>query len=121
MEARVLVPFPRQVLLGGPTGTGSRSWYSETFDVEGFKTIAWMFEVYVSLPGAVTNPAALYLETSNDVNGPWVDLIPGGEDPNVGTPANGAVSNPGKHLRARVEVTQAESVLLALRCVAREM
>lgn len=119
MEARNFAPFPRQVLMGGPIGTGSRSWYSKTSDVEGFKSIAWMFEVYATLPGAVTNPATLYLETCNDFNGPWVDLIPGGVNPNVATPSSGLVEDPGRYLRARIEIFQNEMTMVAVRCVAR--
>ena len=117
MEGRNIAPFPRQVLLGG--SAGAVSWTSETFDIQEFKSLVWTFEVYASLPGAVSNPATLYLETSNDFNGPWVDLIPGGEDPNVGTVAAGAVEDAGRFLRARVSVFQGEAAMVAVRCVAR--
>jgi len=62
----------------------------------------------------------MYLQTSDDL-GPhnWVELIPGGESPTIGTIAMGVVTSLGQWCRARVVVAQGETAAFAMRGVRR--
>ncbi len=118
MEGRAFEPFPRQVLVGKATGVAT--YYSEVFDVRPWKTLAWWFEVYASLPAVVTGPVRAYLQTTNQLGSHgWRELIPGGEAPTIGTPAEGVVSEIGALLRVQADVAQGETACLAFRVVGR--
>ena len=102
-----LEPFPRQTLVGmAPSGT---AYDAEPYDLKDYKTVHWTIETYASLPGTVSDPARLYLHASNDIQGPWVDLIPGGAAPaNIGDVANGSVTLTGRYLKPRLLVAADE-------------
>ncbi len=118
MEGKAFEPFPRQVLVGKASGTAS--YYSEIFDSRDWATVTWWLEVYASLPATVTNPVTMYLQTSDDL-GPhnWVELIPGGESPTIGTIATGVAAGAGRHLRVRVVVAQGETAAFEVHAVGR--
>jgi len=62
----------------------------------------------------------MYLQTSDDL-GPhnWVELIPGGESPTIGTIATGVVTSLGRWCRARVVVAQGETSALMVQAIVR--
>ena len=119
MEGLNLVPFPRQALVGmAPSGTG---YDAEPYDLRDYKTVHWTMQTYASLPGTVSDPARLYLQVSNDIQGPWLDLIPGGAAPaNIGDVANGSVTLTGRFLKPRIAIAADEVTTFAARLVARE-
>ena len=93
---------------------------SEGLDLKDHRTLHWTLETYASLPGTVSDPARLYLRASNDVLGPWVDLIPGGAAPaNIGEVANGVVTLTGRFLSPRVVIAADEVTAIEIRLVAR--
>jgi len=117
MAGRNLDPFARQTPVGmAPSGT---PYDAETFDLRDYRTLHWTIETHASLPGTVSDPARLYLRASNDVLGPWVDLIPGGVAPDTGEVANGTVTVTGRFVRPRVAIAADEVTTFEIRLVAR--
>jgi len=118
MEGLNLVPFPRQTLVGiAPSGT---AYDSEVLDLRDYRTVHWTLETYASLPGTVSDPARIFLRVSNDVLGPWADLIPGGAAPaDIGEVANGSVTLTGRFLSPRIVVAADEVATMRAGLVAR--
>lgn len=119
MDGLNLVPFPRQTLVGmAPSGT---VYDAEPYDLRDYKSVHWTIKTYASLPGTVSDPARLFLQASNDILGPWVDLIPGGAAPaNIGDAANGDLTLTGRFLMPRIVIAADEVTTLAVRVVVRE-
>lgn len=118
MEGLNLVPFPRQTLVGmAPSGT---QYDAEPYDLRDYKTVHWTIQMYAAVPGTVSDPARLYLQASNDILGPWVDLIPGGAAPaNIGEVANGSVTMTARFLKPRILIAADEVATFEARLVAR--
>lgn len=112
-----LVPFPRQVLLG-LTGAVV-SYYSETYDLRDYRTLVYTMTTYAAMPNSMSPPALLFLDSSNDLQGPWEDLIPSGTGPTVGNTVNGTEALPARYLRVRVDAQAGEAVSVAIVLVAR--
>jgi hypothetical protein len=110
LAGRNFEPFPRQVLIG--SASSSTSYDSSAMDMAEYRSIAWTFQVMVAQLGLYTNPAVLYLQEAEDPQGPWVDLIPGGEAPLTGTTSDGEVIQRARWLRGRVTVLQGEAVVV---------
>ncbi len=117
MAGMNLEPFPRQVLMG--QAAAGATWYSKTYDLSGWTDLTWWFEPMATLPAGQSNPATLFVESSNDLNGPWEQLIPGGSDPNIGNVTTGTVTLTARWVRFRVDIVLQEATLLAVRAVAR--
>lgn len=113
-----LAPFPRQTLVGG-TAMAPAVYYSETYDLEDYRTLTYAMETTSSLPANASVPAVVYLQASNDLQGPWEELLPGGDGPTVGNTVTAAVTVTGRYLRVRVEVVALEIATLAVWLVAR--
>jgi len=89
-------------------------------DLRDQRTVHGTLETHASLPGTESDPARLYLRASNDVLGPWVDLIPGGAAPaDVGEVANGSVTLTGRFLSPRIVVAADEVTAIEVRLLAR--
>ena len=112
-----LEPYPRQTLVANVGA--AVSYFSETYDLKDYRTVAWAIETYASLPATVNDPVRMYLQASNDEQGPWVDLIPGGEAPLIGTATNGSVLMNGRYLRTRVDISADEVASFSVRLVVR--
>jgi hypothetical protein len=115
-----LEPFPRQILIGGASAT--MDYRSTVYDALDWSTVTWSLDVLAGLPGTVTDPLTMFVETSEFADAPddqWVQLIPGGEAPNVGTPATGTVTPTARFIRFRVRVTSDEIVAFAIHAVGR--
>lgn len=110
-------PFPRQTLIGLAGGTASYA--SEPVDLRDFPDLAWSVELAAALPGSVSNPATVWIRTSMAKEGPFVDLLPSGESPSIGGTSEGAVPVSGRWLQVVVDVVQDETVVIAVRMVAR--
>ncbi len=119
MSGRILEPFPRGLLVG--TLMSTTTYYSEPFDVEEAKSLAYWAAVLGSFPASITNPFTAYVETSNVIHfGNWVNLTPGGITPNFNTPETGVVEDPMKLIRIRLVLAADESPLVEFRIVARD-
>ena len=110
-----LEPFPRQTLVGNATGV--TSYPSVIYDSTRWKSIAWWFECYGSLPGTSGPPLTAYLETSESLNGPWPELM--SQTASAKERYTGAVSNPGSRVRVRIDIQALEVSSVAFRIVAR--
>ncbi len=111
-------PFPQGALPG--KAAGPATYYSQVIDSKDWATVTWWLEVYATLPGVVTNPVTMTLQTSDDLGSHnWVDLNPGGASPDVGTVATGTVTGLGRWLRVRISVAQGETAAFAVRLVGR--
>lgn len=117
MAGRYLEPFPRQTLMG--LSSGSASYWSEPVDLKDYPDLAWSIELSACLPATVTNPATVYFESSMSKGGDWSDLLPSGESPSIGGTSEGILQNTGRFVRVRVDVVQDETVVIAVRLVAR--
>ena len=111
-------PYPRQTLGGGSGGSGV-VYYSETFDFRDLRFLRYAMETYSSIPGLVAVPATMFLQCSNDVQGPWEELIPGGDGPLVGDLLMGDVLVTGRFLRVRVSISDGEVVTFGVQFTAR--
>ena len=112
-----LVPFPRQTLVGmAPGGT---AYDAETYDLRDYRILHWTIQTFASLPGTVSDPARLYLQTSNDIQGPWADLIPGGVAPNTGDTDNDSVTLTGRFMKPRIVISADEVTTFAVRLTGR--
>lgn len=98
-----LEPFPRQTLVAN--SGAAVSYFSETYDLRDYRSVAWWIRTHASLPATVNDPVRMYLQASNDEQGPWVDLIAGGEAPLIGNTSTGAVQMNGRYLRTRVDIS----------------
>jgi len=112
-----LEPFPRQVLVGN--SGGPVVYLGPIYDATHWKSIAWWFEVYAGLLGTAGAPATAYLNTAEQMDGPWTELIPGGEAGAIGVIDTGAVTNPSRYVRAAINVRTGETTAVALRIVVR--
>jgi hypothetical protein len=112
-----LEPFPRQVLVGN--SVGPVVYLGPIYDATHWKSIAWWFEVYAGLLGTAGAPATAYLDTSENMDGPWTELIPGGEAGAIGVIDAGSVMNPSRYVRAAISARAGDTVAVALRLVAR--
>ena len=112
-----LEPFPRQTLVANVGA--AVSYFSETYDLKEHRSLTWWIQTYASLPATVNDPVRMYLKASNDEQGPWVDLIPGGEAPLIGDTSSGVVLVNGRYLRTRVDVSADEVATFAIRLVGR--
>lgn len=112
-----LEPFPRQVLVGN--SGGPVVYLGPIYDATHWKSIAWWFEVYAGLLGTPGSPATAYLNTSESMDGPWRELIPGGEPGDIGVIDAGAVMYPARYVRAAISIRSGETAVVALRIVAR--
>jgi len=112
-----LEPFPRQVLVGN--SGGAVVYLGPIYDATHWKSIAWWFEVYAALLGTPGAPATAYLNTAETIEGPWTELIVGGEPGAVGVIDTGVVEDPGRFVRASISVRTGEMAALAFRMVAR--
>jgi len=112
-----LEPFPRQVLVGN--SGGAVVYLGPIYDSTHWKSIAWWFEVYAALLGTPGDPATAYLNTSATMEGPWTELIPGGEAAPIGAIETGSVENPARYVRAAISVRAGETASVAMRMVAR--
>ena len=112
-----LQPFPRQTLVANVGA--AVSYFSETYDLKDYRSLAWWIQTYASLPATVNDPVRMYLQASNDEQGPWVDLIPGGEAPLIGDTSTGALLLNGRYLRTRVDISADEVATFVVRLVAR--
>jgi hypothetical protein len=92
---------------------------SDTYDSRGWKSIHWWLQCDGSMPGVSGPPVTGYLQTSESLEGPWEDLIPGGQQVSGGQTAQGEVDDPGSLLRACIEIQQGEISTVAFRIVAR--
>lgn len=120
MTAMSFEPFVRQVLIGG--ATGSATCRSEVREAVAWSSLAWWLDLLAGIPGTVTNPLTLFIETCDVPDGAdedWLQLIPGGENPNVGAPSTGSVTPTGRFVRFRVEIVAGEAVAFAVRAVGR--
>jgi len=112
-----LEPFPRQVLIGLTAGVVS--YYSESYDLKDYRTVAYTMTTYASMPNSTSPPALMFLDASNDPQGPWDELIPAGTGPAVGGTVNGTETVTGRYLRVRVDVLNGETTAFQVRLVAR--
>ena len=112
-----LEPFPRQVLIGNSGGLVM--YLGPIYDATHWMSIAWWFEVYAGLLATPGAPATAYLLTSEHMNGPWTDMIPGGEEGAIGVVDTGVVEDPQRYVRAAISVRSGEATSVAFRMVAR--
>lgn len=110
-------PFPRQTLIGRTTGTAS--YRSEALDLRDFRDVAWSVELAACLPAVITNPVTVHFEVSMTEGGDAWDLLGAGVSPAIGATLEGILANTGRFLRVLVEVAQDETVVIAVRLVAR--
>jgi len=110
-----LEPFPRQALVGNPGG--ALSYYSEIYDSTHWKSIAWWFECYGSLPGLSGPPLTAYVETAEFTNGPWTELE--SQTASAGQQFSGVLTDPGSLVRVRIAIQASEISSVAFRFVAR--
>ncbi len=118
-------PFPRQTLVGSTSVPPTAVYYSPVFDAAGWKSLAYWFQVYQSLPPPVTGltVATAYIQTSSDLLSPvWEEMVSGGIDVDIGSPPQtGAVDDPSAFVRVAVELLLANQVAtVAFRMVGRE-
>ena len=114
---RGLEPFPRQALVGDASAT--MSYYSDIFEVTPWKTLAYWFQVYASLPNTHGPPVTAYLQTSDAMEGPWRELVAGGIEGSAPQATVGTVSSPSRYFRVRVDIVALETTAVAFRVVAR--
>jgi len=110
-----LEPFPRQTLVGIPGSTAS--YLSPLYDSTHWKSVAWWFECYGSLPGLTGPPLTAYIETSESMDGPWVQLD--SQTASAVQQFSGDVSDPGSLLRIRIAIQASEVSSVGFRIVAR--
>jgi len=118
----VLEPFPKQVYIGyGPVGNPPAVYDSRVYEATGWKEVTYWAELYGRFGlGVVPTPVTAFFRTSDDVLGPWIDLVPGGETPAIGAVIINSVSTGfGRYMRFVLEVTAGEITVVSLRVVAR--
>ena len=93
------------------------SYLSAIYDSTQWKSIAWWFEVYGSVPGLTGPPLTAYIETSESENGPWHELL----SRSASAPARytGSVSDPGSLVQVRIDIQELEISSVAFRIIAR--
>ena len=99
-------PFPRQTLVGVPSGPPWALYYSAVYDATRWKSLAYWFQVFYAYPAGVTGQAVAYIQTSADPTfAAWEEMVPGGIDTQApGPPEMGVVDNPAEFVRICVEL-----------------
>lgn len=111
----VLEPFPRQTLVG--ISGGPVTYTSPIYDATQWKSIAWWFECFGSLPGVVGNPLSMYIDTAASMEGPWDELASQTAGPLLRYA--GCVVDPASLVRVRVVIIAGEVSTLEVHLVCR--
>jgi hypothetical protein len=120
MSGRNIEPFPRGTLVAN-SGSDTE-YYSDPYDCGDAESLAYSVQVDGAFPQTVTDPVIAYIETSSVLNfGTWVNLTPGGIQPQIGTPLLGEVTGSLRWARVRMVVLQGEAATVAVALVCRAM